>query len=380
MPFVKGSGYVTSSLGTPFVCFARFSRFDNDNEDDDDDMDNESSTNTSINSRNGTRTRRRSPRRLGNVDDESLPTLQRTIETNVNNNDEASDESLSVSLSSSVQAPPASSQSTQRSRKRGTDHDGGSLGSVTSHDGIQPWSDRSMARKRGRYSVKQPPPRIDFDLLSEGIFGADCLYRTLSINEIDRLVGWATHIDRSGSAVGDNTDESHAQSTSMVETCCTEQHSLLSLPNDPPRPSLLHGLKRYFDDTKPKMSSISDAMVADDKDEDEAENQVDSAEDHESTTSSETMTNAMALSLLWDSMDTSAKVAIGTLVEDTITNSLLPMARKHVERCRQLTAIHEGATTKSRQGIDRKPQQRQQAFVEWTLPAAEAIFRSSNKK
>ena len=55
-------------------------------------------------------------------------------------------------------------------------------------------------------------------------------------------------------------------------------------------------------------------------------------------------------------LDTSAQVALGMLIEEILTSSLIPLARHHVARCRKK--------------VD--------AFADWTLPAEEAILASKS--
>jgi hypothetical protein len=64
-------------------------------------------------------------------------------------------------------------------------------------------------------------------------------------------------------------------------------------------------------------------------------------------------------SLPWESLNSTALNAIGVILEQALTTSLLPLAAQHVKRCRDLE-LKGGA---------------EQAFVDWTLPPEEAIAK-----
>lgn len=79
---------------------------------------------------------------------------------------------------------------------------------------------------------------------------------------------------------------------------------------------------------------------------------------------------------LYESMDTSALVALGMAWEDAITTSLLPLARQHVARCRRLEQQKLSETRSTHDMSNRSEQEaRMDPFQEWTLPPEQAIWR-----
>ena len=81
---------------------------------------------------------------------------------------------------------------------------------------------------------------------------------------------------------------------------------------------------------------------------------------------------------LYESMDTSALVALGMVWEDAITASLLPLARQHVARCRRLEQQKPSETASpSPNDMSNRSEgeARMDPFQEWTLPPEQAIWR-----
>jgi hypothetical protein len=85
-----------------------------------------------------------------------------------------------------------------------------------------------------------------------------------------------------------------------------------------------------------------------------------------------------------NNMDISTYIAIGMAIEERLTRSLMPLAYKHVERCRRLerdTSSTSGSvngdidlgssSTNTNESTTR--QRRLDPFHAWTLPAAEAV-------
>ncbi|GAX14999.1 hypothetical protein FisN_12Lu395 [Fistulifera solaris] len=101
---------------------------------------------------------------------------------------------------------------------------------------------------------------------------------------------------------------------------------LRALPNIPPRPSVL----RYLHDCFVKIIEKDYASNGEEK-----EPQKDAC---------------------WESLDTSALVALGVIVEEMLTASLVPLAEMHVHRCRHI-------------------EDQQVSSEEWTLPPTEAIMK-----
>ena len=86
---------------------------------------------------------------------------------------------------------------------------------------------------------------------------------------------------------------------------------------------------------------------------------IEQKEDQEGGETATTSVSASPVLQNWfNSIERSAQVAVGMLVEEALTASLVPLAQAHVERCRYLDA--------------------EQAFDEWTLPPTEAILRIPN--
>ena len=127
-----------------------------------------------------------------------------------------------------------------------------------------------------------PPSRAtpDWDLLALTEFGETNLYQNLSTQEMESLIGWATHIS----------------SPEVV----ANPNPLLDLPSTPMRPG--------------ELRIIQNAM----------------SEFIENNNSSS------ALRQLYCEFDQSALVAMGICLEEMITASLLPLAQAHVRRCRSL--------------------------------------------
>jgi hypothetical protein len=71
---------------------------------------------------------------------------------------------------------------------------------------------------------------------------------------------------------------------------------------------------------------------------------------------------------IFECFDQSALVALGMVLEESITSSLMPLARAHVARCRRLEeeeSKNVATTTAARESLT--------SFREWTLPPAEAV-------
>lgn len=83
-------------------------------------------------------------------------------------------------------------------------------------------------------------------------------------------------------------------------------------------------------------------------------------------------TDTMTASLLYESLDDSALVALGVVWEECLTAMLLPLAQRHVEKCRALEQLQqEKNPTNTTHWKDLQPD----AFQEWTLPPEEAVVR-----
>jgi hypothetical protein len=88
---------------------------------------------------------------------------------------------------------------------------------------------------------------------------------------------------------------------------------------------------------------------------------------------------------LHQSFGESALVAIGMILEEMLTASLLPLAGLHVQRCRELEKVHSEEETESLllnpingQSIPSHQtniNETETPFQEWTLPPEEAMFK-----
>jgi hypothetical protein len=139
---------------------------------------------------------------------------------------------------------------------------------------------------------------VQWDSLADTKWGEAPLTQYLSVKELDGLVGWATHVQQPEPVV--------------------DLNPLLGLSGGPLQPSLLTYLE----------NAVSEILSADKR------------------------------SDQWESFDQSALIAIGTALEEMVTTNLLPLAKLHVNRCRQLETI---------------PGSEGKLFSEWTLPPEEAV-------
>lgn len=127
---------------------------------------------------------------------------------------------------------------------------------------------------------------------------------------------------RSGKAKASSGNISYQDFSSSL----SPSNMLRSLPNIPIRPSVLHYLHDCFVETMEQENTS-------DKEEAKRVN-----------------------SMCWESLDTSALVALGIIVEEMLTATLIPLAEMHVHRCRHIAE--------------------QEASSEaWTLPPTEAIMK-----
>jgi hypothetical protein len=159
-------------------------------------------------------------------------------------------------------------------------------------------SSSSDANNNKRTRSQSPLLLVDWSEHVRGHFGQDVLHEFLSVPELDTLVGWATHVN------GYKTN----QTTSV----------LWGLPNESLPPFMLD----YINDIWLSFNA-NDSI--------------------NSTTTT---------------LDTTALVALGMLVEECVTTSMLPLARAHVRQCRA------------------EPPDK---FCNWTVPPEEAISSSQEE-
>jgi hypothetical protein len=185
---------------------------------------------------------------------------------------------------------------------------------------------------RKRYTPLKPDELfVDWandQLISHSRWGQDKLYRYLPVVEVDKLVGWATHMNSYQSVSttngGDHGDTTFpANGTALPKS---NNNPLLGLPNLPLRPSLLKHLV-HDPATQLALTKLNQSGASKNR-------KRPKSSDH------------------FDRFHHSAAVAVGMLAEEMITASLLPLARRHVARCRQ-----------------------QENMADWTLPPEEAIYK-----
>ena len=176
-----------------------------------------------------------------------------------------------------------------------------------SEDDNEEKGERTKKQSRISSFPRRPRPKtVHWDSLAVGRWGQIPLTSYIPVRELDSLVGWATHIEDSKAT----TEPNH--------------NPLVDLPNSPLPPSILQMLR----------DAAWKAINADEKKKN-----------------------------LFEAFDQSALVALGMLLEEMITASLVPIAELHVKRCRRL---------------EEQDSSRSRAFQEWTLPPEEAIMEIIN--
>jgi len=230
---------------------------------------------------------------------------------------------------------------------------------------------------------------LDWDALIDPHSSAERLNRYLSVLEVDALAGWATHRDRPYYS-NNNHDHNPLFGDGL-------------LPNVPPRSTVVRSLVQ----DPAKEFCLSDAQ---DQQQDKGHQRV-IKRFRESSSDVSAHPDAKRKCHLIDRFHHSSAVAIAMLAEEAITASLLPLAKRHVQRCRALEDVistehetikeeeddddvlrkkakkhdddhddygveeeEEEETTADPQERERLVRQaRQQASEQWTLPPEEAI-------
>ena len=148
-----------------------------------------------------------------------------------------------------------------------------------------------------------PPPTVNFDDLSQTVWGGQLLYKTWSTADISDLVGVATSLNgqlRRG-------DECDGGGGNKSPALFRNNPLLQSSISSPPPPSTLHYI-------------LANAPISTD----EKRN----LNPHASTAVK--------------ALDLSGAVAMGATLEEMITSSLLPLAGLHVLRCRAIEDVQSG--------------------------------------
>lgn len=210
------------------------------------------------------------------------------------------------SSSSSSSSSSSKSSNSRKSSKSNDENDDESQHSESSSEGVN----QSEASTSGSYNEDKDSDDVSstsssdsacWEDLAKGPWGQEPLYRNM---HLESIVGWAHHV------------------TADTLPRWMPSHPLDSLDSLPLRPAMLE----YIQDKASEMVS----------------------EDPEPGG-------------LWGSFDQSALVAVGMVMEDVLTASLLPLAEQHVQRCRTIN-------------------DRNEAFTQWTLPPLEAIAKLATKE
>jgi hypothetical protein len=257
----------------------------------------------------------------------------------------------------------------------------------------------------------------------------ETLYGIMPVTEISKLVGWATHQTHDGTRSDKGIGNLVAAAASIAcegtpgnaagasESTTQRQipSPLLGLPNTPLPPSYLQYLsevaRSYVEephqrdkwmpraflttadslDAKPvsKRRHRKEWQQWDYDSEDETYQRLKTSHDNNHVTlhvpcpaKKEKPENKAGTKSnngrthLYESMDTSALVALGMVWEDAITASLLPLARQHVARCRRLEQQKLSELRSTNDMSNRSEEEaRMDPFQEWTLPPEQAIWR-----
>jgi hypothetical protein len=234
-------------------------------------------------------------------------------------------DTLEYTASSSEDDERRSSTTKQRNLKRNS--------SAATSKEKRPRSASDVPTSRKRFAPLKPDELyVDWandKLISHSRWGQDKLYRYLPVVEMDKLVGWATHMN-SYQSISTTNGGDHASSTLQAHERPlprSTNNPLLGLPNLPLRPSLLNHLVHDLA-TKLAVAKVDQSGA------------------------SKRSRKRPKSSCYFERFQHSAAVAVGMLAEEMITASLLPLARQHVARCR-----------------------RQENVADWTLPPEEAIYK-----
>ena len=223
-------------------------------------------------------------------------------------------------------------------KKSETDDDDSSNSTFSNSEGDDNGDKRPSKRRKYNRNLKDPNEMIwsdpgpiaydgatvDFQMLSNRTWADESVLNYLPVREVDRLVGWATHVTQEG------------KSDEVTEVSSTDGPSppnpLLGIQPDSPLPmSMLHQL--IHANARGKFKNEPE---------------------------------------LTGSFGTSALVALGMVLEEMMTANLLPLAERHVRRCRELEKEEEARG--EGKAVDNNMQKEKRSFQEWTLPPEEAIY------
>ena len=201
------------------------------------------------------------------------------------------------------------------------------------------------------------------------------LYHNTSIAQVDELVGWAhSHSDNTNHNVIDGNNSSEVE---LERGIVDLTHSSTTAP--PPPPSHIAYLQHQIADKLEAGNSSTTAEDTSDERRDRSNKGNNIRRDVDTSTYSTISKHNHNINL-----DTSAYVAIGMAIEESLLRSLMPLAYKHVERCRRLerrdtsSSIVSGgidldSSSTSANELTSRNRLASDPFHAWTLPAAEAV-------
>jgi hypothetical protein len=183
-------------------------------------------------------------------------------------------------------------------------------------------------------------PILNWNTLANRNWGSVSVLRYAPHQEVDKLVGWATHITSNSRPLETLAAEA---GFANVNPLLHDGHSTGPLP-----PSHLNYLKEKARDM------VRGKIVF-------------------PPSASRTGNEESPFKSIAGTFDASACVALGKVLQDMITANLLPLAEHHVHRCRRLEQQEE------LEGEDRVKERRGQmedcSFHGWVLPPEEAIYK-----
>jgi len=197
------------------------------------------------------------------------------------------------------------------------------------------------------------------------------LYHNMSIAQVDELVGWAHSLSDNTNNHNCNTIEGN--NSSQVERGKVElTHTSNAAP---PPPSHIAYLQQQISDRLKTGNSTTTEDTSDERrDNRSGKNNINGVDISTYTTISNHKHD--------NNLDISAYIAIGMAIEERLTRSLMPLAYKHVERCRRLELERDtssvsgdivGSGSTNTNGSTSWNRLASHPFHAWTLPAAEAF-------
>jgi hypothetical protein len=202
---------------------------------------------------------------------------------------------------------------------------------------------------------------IEWDALADGPSGDVPLTRYIPCIERDNLLGWATHITQPTTmtrrAAAQRSMENNNNDDDESDQLLFDP--LAGLPNVPLPPSMLFLLHE----------AAAEHLLA--KNKNDLKQQQPQQKHKISKINNKPSNNNHNI---FECFDLSALVALGMVLEESITASLLPLARVHVARCRRLEEQEQEVSSKRTTAACAR-ESRHSLFKEWTLLPAEAVAK-----